>query len=125
MATILTIDDDAAMQHVIALVLKREGHDVYPASTAKEAFDFMEKFRYDLILVDMMLPNTNGLEIIGGIKNKWPYDGPAIIVVSALGHEKNVQDSFDLGADDFLRKPFSTSELVCRVNRLLQRTLHK
>lgn len=125
MATILTIDDDNTMQHVIAMVLKREGHDVYSASTAKEAFDFLEKFRYDLILVDMMLPNTSGLEIIGCIKNKWPYDAPAIIVVSALGHEKNVQDSFDLGADDFLRKPFSTSELVCRVNRLLQRTLHK
>lgn len=125
MASILTIDDDITMQHVIAMVLKREGHDVFSASSAREAMDCLDRFRYDLVLVDMMLPNTNGLEIIGTIKQKWPYDTPAIIVVSALGNEKNVQDSFDMGADDFLRKPFSTSELVCRINRLLQRVTHK
>lgn len=123
MATILTIDDDATMQHVIAMVLKREGHEVYTASGADQAFDRLETSKCNLVLVDMMLPNTSGLEIINGIKQRWPYDTPAIIVVSALGHEKNIQDSFDLGADDFLRKPFSTSELVCRVNRLLQRSI--
>ncbi|BAV07904.1 alkaline phosphatase synthesis transcriptional regulatory protein [Filimonas lacunae] len=113
------------MQHVIAMVLKREGYDVYAASNAKEAFECLDKVKCDMVLVDMMLPNTSGLEIISQIKQQWPFDTPAIIVVSALGHEKNVQDSFDLGADDFLRKPFSTSELVCRVARLLQRVAHK
>lgn len=125
MASILTIEDDRITQQVIAMILRKQGYDVSTAQNGKDAFKYLEAYAFDLVLVDMMLPFTTGLEIVKMIKAKWPVAPPGVIVVSAIGHERTIQDSFNLGADDYLRKPFSPGELICRVERLLQQIVHR
>lgn len=116
---ILVAEDEPIMQKTIALRLKKDGHDVITTDNGREALSLISEQLPDLIITDIMMPYASGLEIVGTVKQagrKIP-----IIVLSAMGQENVVLEAFNLGADDFISKPFSPNELSMRVKRLTAR----
>lgn len=114
---ILIAEDEPIMQKTIVLRLKKDGHDVISTDNGREALDLIAEQQPDLIITDIMMPYASGLEIVGSVKQsdrKTP-----IIVLSAMGQENVVLEAFNLGADDFISKPFSPNELSMRVKRLM------
>ena len=115
---ILIAEDEPLMLMAIEGKLKNEGFDVIATRDGQEALKFLEKDTVDLIITDILMPYTSGLELISIVKStgsKTP-----IIVLSGLGQEDTVMEAFQLGADDFLTKPFNPTELSVRVKRLLK-----
>jgi DNA-binding response OmpR family regulator len=114
---ILIAEDEPIMQKTIALRLRKDGHEVIATDNGREALSFISAQSPDLIITDIMMPYASGLEIVGTVKQldkKIP-----IIVLSAMGQENVVLEAFNLGADDFIAKPFSPNELSMRVKRLM------
>ena len=107
------------MSRALTLILGKQGHTVTVANNGKEALRFVDGGGFDLIITDLMLPFASGMELISRLKMNHLGEHTPVMVVSAVAHEKTIQDAFDLGADDYLRKPIAPSELVSRVNRLL------
>ncbi|WP_268845996.1 response regulator transcription factor [Flavobacterium aestivum] len=114
---ILIVEDDVLMIKILEFILKKEGYQV---TTCKDGLIAIEKIPVlipDLIITDIMLPFRSGLEIIGYTKEN--YETIPVIVVSSLGEEEGtVVEAFNLGADDFVSKPFNPNELLLRVKRL-------
>lgn len=116
---ILVAEDEPIMLKTIALRLRKDGHDVITADNGREAMEQIDQQKPDMIITDIMMPYSSGLEIVGKVKGmdqKVP-----IIVLSAMGQENVVLEAFNLGADDYITKPFSPNELSMRVKRLAQR----
>ena len=114
---ILVADDEPIMLKTIALKLKKDGYDILTTDNGREALEMIERDKPDLVITDIMMPYASGLEIVGKVKqsgSKIP-----IIVLSAMGQENVVLEAFNLGADDFISKPFSPNELSVRVKRLM------
>jgi DNA-binding response OmpR family regulator len=120
MAKILVIEDEQMMLKALEFRLKKDGHQVEVARDGKSAMEAIEATQFDLILTDIMLPFASGLEIINYSKNILKRPSP-IIILSAVGLEKTVLEAFELGADDFITKPFSPNELSVRVKKILLR----
>ena len=114
---ILVAEDEPIMQKTIALRLKKDGYQVITTDNGREALNLIAAESPDLIITDIMMPYASGLEIVGTVK-KMEKKVP-IIVLSAMGQENVVVEAFDLGADDFIAKPFSPNELSMRVKRLM------
>ena len=114
--TILVAEDEMIMLKTIELRLKKDGHNIITCQDGREALKKIEELPLDLIITDIMMPFSSGLEIIGAVKKK---DGKKIpvIVLSAMGQENVVLEAFQLGADDYITKPFSPNELSMRVKR--------
>ncbi len=113
---ILVAEDEMIMQKTIELRLKKDGHDVTACSDGREAINKIEEISPDLIITDIMMPFASGLEIIEAVKRKGTKN-IKIIVLSAMGQENVVLEAFQLGADDYITKPFSPNELSMRVKR--------
>ncbi len=116
---ILIAEDEPLMLMAIEAQLKKDGYTVTSATDGREALKAVEKNKPDLIITDILMPYTSGLELIGIVKSN-PSNNIPIIVLSGLGEEETVMEAFDLGADDFLTKPFKPAELSLRVKRLLK-----
>ncbi len=116
---ILIAEDEPIMLMSIMAKLRRDGYEVTGTSDGREALKALEKDRPDLIITDILMPYTSGLELIGIVKSN-PSNNIPIIVLSGLGEEETVMEAFQLGADDFITKPFNPVELTVRVNRLLK-----
>lgn len=118
MKRILVAEDNRLILETVAQSLSREGYDIIRAQDGKDCMAQLEQNQVDLIITDLYMPNLNGLEVIsklnGDIKSLIP-----IMVLSAAGAEENVLKAFDMGADDYMVKPFSLIELNVRVKRLL------
>ena len=119
--TILVIEDEIIMLKAMEFRLKKEGYNVIIAEDGRIALKIINEQQPDLIITDIMMPFVTGLEIVDFIKNKSDKKAP-VIVLSAVGLEKTVLEAFELGADDFITKPFSPNELAVRVKRLLMKT---
>lgn len=117
--TILIVDDEERIRKLLNLYLVKEGYLTEEASDGTSAIQMMEKKNYDLVLLDIMLPGMDGLEVIKEIRKK--KDTP-IIMVSARGEENHRVEGFQSGADDYIVKPFSPREVMLRVSALLKRT---
>ena len=104
------------MLKTIELKLKKDGHDIITCSDGREAIVKIAATNPDLIITDIMMPFASGLEIIEAVK-KNDHKHAKIIVLSAMGQENVVLEAFQLGADDFITKPFSLNELSMRVKR--------
>jgi len=115
---ILVCEDDPMMIKAIEHKLQREGYAVEVAIDGRAATDKIKTQKYDLIITDLLMPFSGGLELINMTRNELKSTTP-IIVLSKVGSEETIIEAFKLGADDYLTKPFSPSELSIRVKRLL------
>ncbi|MTV22537.1 response regulator transcription factor [Staphylococcus delphini] len=116
---ILVVDDEHRIRKLLKLYLEREGYVIAEASDGREALDMAIKYDYSCILLDLMLPEMDGLEV--AVKLRELKDTP-IIMLTAKGEENNRVEGFESGADDYIVKPFSPREVVLRVKALLRRT---
>lgn len=117
---ILICDDDPAVVSVIRFKLVREElGDIAVATDGREALSLLQDNVFDLILTDIHMPYHSGLELISHIRQKLKLSTP-ILILSTEGLEDTVLQAFELGADDYVSKPFSLPELALRVKRLLK-----
>jgi len=116
--TIVLAEDNSTLSLLLKFRLEKEGYVLLIAEDGRKAIELIEQHRPDLILTDIMMPFVSGLEVVSFVRGKLNLGTP-IIVFSAAGQEEMVLKSFDLGANDFMSKPFSPNELVIRVKRLL------
>jgi DNA-binding response OmpR family regulator len=118
---ILVCDDDETMMSMIRFKLSRENlGEVTTAANGKEAKALLQHEAFDLVITDIHMPFHSGLELITFIRNTIKKQTP-IIVLSAEGLENTVLQAFEIGANDFIAKPFSPAELAVRVKRILQK----
>jgi two-component system response regulator VicR len=117
---ILIAEDDAFMAAAIERKLKSDGYEVVLTRDGREALELVEQHQPDLVITDILMPFISGLELIGIIKSSLDKKIP-IIVLSGMDQEATVLEAFELGADDFLTKPFNPGELSMRVKRLLMK----
>ncbi|HEX9641629.1 MAG TPA: response regulator transcription factor [Candidatus Krumholzibacteria bacterium] len=119
--TIVAIEDEPDLLAVLQYNLTREGFRVESAKDGDEGLELIGKLRPDLILLDLMLPGMDGLEICRRVKYDAATRHIPIIIVSAKGEEGDVILGLELGADDYITKPFSPRELLARVRAVLRR----
>ena len=119
--TILVAEDDIMMRKTIEFRLKKDGYAVCTVPDGREALQKINESDWDLIITDVMMPFVSGLEIISVAKNK--HQKIPIIVLSAMGQENIVLEAFQLGADDYITKPFSPNELSMRVKRFMPQAI--
>ncbi|MBC1372795.1 response regulator transcription factor [Listeria booriae] len=115
---ILVVDDEKPIADIVKFNLNKEGFDVYCAYDGDEAIELVEEIQPDLILLDIMLPGRDGIEVCREVRKK--YDMP-IIMVTAKDSEIDKVLGLELGADDYVTKPFSNRELIARVKANLRR----
>lgn len=115
---ILVAEDEPMLLKTIELKLKKEGYEVITTADGREAAAKIEEMNPDLVITDIMMPYVSGLEIVSIIKKRTDKR-IGIIMLSAMEQEKVVMEAFELGADDYITKPFSLNELVIRVKRLM------
>lgn len=117
--TILVVDDELAIRRLIRLALERAGYSVTQAATAQEALNAADIGRPDVVLLDLGLPDRDGLEIIPLLKRS----GAAVVIVSAREATEAKVVALDLGADDYVTKPFDTEEVLARIRVVLRNRL--
>ncbi len=120
MQTILVIDDDDSLRDTIGLMLEQEGYRVHLAADGREGYERSLTLRPDLILVDLRLPGMSGVEICRQLRSD-KVQTP-IIVLSAVGDEIDKVLLLEIGADDYVTKPFGRRELLARIRAVLRRT---
>lgn len=114
------IDDDAGMAELLSRALAREGFSLTAAETGEDGLAYVDRSTPDLVLLDVTLPGINGLEVLRRLRRQ--SDLP-VIMLSARGEEVDRIVGLEVGADDYLPKPFSVRELVARMNAILRRTV--
>ncbi len=119
-ADILIVEDDEVIMGTLAYNLSRQGFGVSQATTGVEALRLARKMRPDLILLDIMLPGEAGIEVCERIRER--DDGVVIVMVTAKDAEEDKVRGFEVGADDYVTKPFGMKELVARINANLKRS---
>lgn len=115
---ILVCEDDIIIVKAIEHKLKKEGYEIDVAIDGIEASEKISSNEYDLVMTDLLMPFSGGLELVSKIRNELKLTVP-IIVLSRVGNEDTIIEAFTLGADDYVTKPFSPNELSIRVKRLL------
>jgi len=115
MKTILIIEDDQHIRELLTYNLQRENFEVATAENGKKGLDFIYHIRPDLIILDLMIPEINGVEICQKIKSDPLVKKTPLIILSAKGQESDIIYGLGMGADDYITKPFSTKELIARV----------
>ena len=113
---VYSIEDDKDISHLINVALSKQGYVVKSFYNGKDFYDALALEIPQLILLDMMLPDTSGTEILKNIRSKAIYDDVDIIIISAKRMVMDKVDGLDLGADDYIEKPFDILELMSRVN---------
>lgn len=118
MSKLLLVEDDESLAIGMEFTLKDEGYEVLRRATVKDTRELFEKEQFDLIILDVNLPDGNGYELCKYIRTK--SDVP-IIFLTALDEEVNVVLGLDIGGDDYITKPFRVKELISRIKALLRR----
>lgn len=118
MKKILIAEDNAEISDMLRNYLMRDGHSVFQAFDGKQALELFELIKPDLVLLDIMMPVYDGYYVCEQIRKKSRIP---VIITSAVCTEDEKLRMFDLGADDYVTKPFSFKETVCRVNAQLRR----
>lgn len=121
MARVLVVDDDLTVREVLASYLRARGHDVVEAGDGEQALRQVRERPADLVVLDLMLPGIDGLEVCRRLR---AIGDVPIIMLTALGSEADRVLGLELGADDYVGKPFSPRELALRVDSVLRRTGH-
>ena len=121
MAKILVVEDEPHVREMLAFNLHRAEHEVYEAADAKSALDGLHSYRPDLVLVDWMLPEVSGYELLRRMRRDETMKDIPIIMLTARGNEADRVKALQSGADDYVTKPFSNKELVARIQVVLRR----
>jgi DNA-binding response OmpR family regulator len=116
--SILVVDDDPKIVEIVSLYLKREGYRVLAAYDGRQALEMAREKRPDLIVLDLMLPGLDGMDVCRLLRDE--SDVP-ILMLTARASDEDKLRGFDVGADDYLTKPFNPRELVARVRAILRR----
>jgi two-component system KDP operon response regulator KdpE len=115
---VLVVDDEAALARALAINLRARGFEVETAGTGVAALDLVARFRPDVVLLDLGLPDLDGIEVLEGIRGWSPVP---VIVLSARASGDDKIDALDVGADDYVTKPFDMNELTARVRAAARR----
>ena len=116
---ILIIEDEKSISHFISTVLTNNGYETMQARTGSEAQSMISSHCPDLIILDLGLPDMDGMDILRQLRS---WSSLPVVVVSARSHEKDKVLALDMGADDYLTKPFGTDELLARVRTAIRHT---
>jgi len=123
MTTILVVDDDPAIREMIKLALTRGGYEVQEAGNTLDARQTIARQIPDLILLDWMLPGQSGFEFARALQRDSAHRQIPVIMLTARDQEEDKVAALETGADDYVAKPFSVSELLARIKAVLRRTL--
>jgi DNA-binding response OmpR family regulator len=115
---IMIVDDDLTLADVVGRYLIRDGHEVECVHDGHVALARVEEVPPDLVVLDLMLPGLNGLEVCRRLRARWPIP---VVMLTALGEETDRILGFETGADDYVTKPFSPRELALRIRSVLRR----
>jgi CheY-like chemotaxis protein len=119
--SVVVVEPDLVQRDLIRLALTRAGCDVVTASTGKAAAELLKSKQPALLLLDLFLPQQNGIELLQQLRAAGLLAHTAVVVISGLGFSEVVQQAVQSGAQDFLVKPIDTDQLVERVNKVLKR----
>ncbi|MDL1893035.1 response regulator [Sphingobacteriales bacterium CHB3] len=114
---ILVVDDEDALRTVLSAELNSEGYEVGTAADGMEALDELQKGAYDLVLLDIKMPNMNGFEVLKVIKER--HAGTKVIMLTGFADLKNAIESKKLGAEDFVSKPYDLVDLLTTIDRVM------
>lgn len=114
---VLIVEDDKSIRNFIRAILEANNYDVMIAETGTEAYSLITSRCPDLVILDLGLPDIDGVKILKKVRE---WSGMPIIVVSARTHEKDKVEALDMGADDYITKPFGTSELLARIRTAIR-----
>jgi two-component system, OmpR family, alkaline phosphatase synthesis response regulator PhoP len=118
---ILVVDDEEDILELLRFNLSREGFQVLCAASGEEALEKVTREMPDLILLDLMLPGMDGLEVARAVKNQAPTKDIPIVMLTAKGEEADIVKGLEIGADDYITKPFSRKVLTARIKAVLRR----
>lgn len=118
---VLAVDDDPEVLGTLSRALEREGIQVRKATSGQEALEILEEGIPDLIILDIMMPGMDGLEVCRRIRADEQYNIVSILFLTARGHTDDIVDGLDVGGDDYVVKPFELIELTARVRALIRR----
>ncbi|HJR01001.1 MAG TPA: response regulator, partial [Methylomirabilota bacterium] len=121
-ARILVVDDEADINTILSVTLRRAGYEVISAADGLEAIEIIHLHAPDLILLDVMMPRADGLEALRRIREHAPTAHTPVIMLTAKGALADKMRGFERGADDYVAKPFEPAEILARVQALLKRT---
>ncbi|MGD2093541.1 MAG: response regulator [Phycisphaerales bacterium] len=124
-ANILIVDDEEDIQELVKLNLEREGYGIITCGTGEQALKTATSKLPNLIILDLMLPGIDGLEVCKKLKNDPKTEHIPIVMLTAKGEEADIVTGLELGADDYITKPFSGKVLVARVRTVLRRTVER
>jgi two-component system phosphate regulon response regulator PhoB len=119
--TILVVDDEEDILELVRFTLSREGFTILCAASGEEAWDLLKTQRVHLLVLDLMLPGMDGLALARQIKSEPSTQAVPIVMLSAKGEEADIVTGLELGADDYITKPFSPRVLTARVRAVLRR----
>lgn len=117
--TILLVDDDDLIRDLIVLSLSKHNYHIVTANNGRDALARFQAYRPDLVILDILLPWMNGLDVLREWKKRNVLDGIPVLIISALSYREIVQEALDSGASDFLIKPFDRNILLERLQRML------
>ncbi|MGY0596622.1 response regulator transcription factor [Vibrio sp. JZG10] len=118
MSRVLIVDDDVPLCELLEAVLQEEGYIVSSVHCGESALQYMEKTPVDLVLLDVMLPNLNGMQVARRICQRF---ATPILMLTALNDENSMLDGYQAGADQYIGKPFNFAELLMRIKAILRR----
>lgn len=121
MKKILVVDDEKHIVELISYNLEREGYKVLKAHNGAEALELLYKEKVDLLILDIMMSNVNGLDVLKKVRTSTKIYNMPVIIVSAKNDEFDKILGIELGADDYLTKPFSIKELLARIKAIFRR----
>ncbi len=118
MSRVLIVDDDVPLCELLEVVLQDEGYTISSVHCGESALQYMEKTPVDLVLLDVMLPNLNGMQVARRICQRF---ATPILMLTALNDENSMLDGYQAGADQYIGKPFNVAELLMRIKAILRR----
>ena len=124
-ATIMVVEDDQDIRDLLSYNLGKEGYTVIPVESGEQALKLTETTNPDIIVLDIMLPGMDGIEVLRNLKQAGRHGSIPVIMATAKSEDSDIITGLELGADDYISKPFSPKVLIARVRSLLRRTQNR
>ena len=119
MSTVLVVDDQAEIRRLVRICLTVDGHQVLEAANGREAIELLAGRRPDLVLLDLMMPEVDGWQVLASVRQLPPPRRPKVVILSALSEDSATSRALAQGADAYLQKPFDPFVMEELINRLL------